>query len=401
MTSKPAIDPVVDDWLSAGPSTLSDQVLRAAMADIHVTRQRAAHRRALPWATGTPFRIATAVALVVVTAVVTVALLRSAPSTVASPSPSPLIPADRGAFTPTGTMLEPRDGPTATLLQDGSVLVVGGYRDDPDPDPGLAETWDPVSGQFTAAGELPHGREGHAAILLDDGRVLVVGGSSTDRDASVNALRSAETWDPRTRTFIPTGSLATGRTGAILTLLADGRVLVHGGTTAVEAPAADAEIWDPTSGTFGPAGPVYRTEYPDGVQLADGRILRFRIADAFIWDPATSSSTAAGSLTPVTREGFTATLLRDGRVLIAGGSECIPIGSAKTASLDTALGGCGVEQLDQAELWAPVALSFDPTGPLAVARTSHAATLLQDGRVLIVGAWHGADNPPAEVFELK
>ncbi len=172
-------------------------------------------------------------------------------SQLVAPSRTPLVPADRGVFTPTGTMLEPRDVPTATLLRDGRVLIVGGYQDPPSP-AGPAEVWDPRTGLFSPAGSLPHGRSGQAAIRLGDDRVLVVGGASNDQDSTIDGLTSAEVWDPVTMTFGATGSLVSGRLGATATLLPDGRVLVQGGTDLEGVPVTTLEVWDPATDSFGP-----------------------------------------------------------------------------------------------------------------------------------------------------
>ena len=110
-----------------------------------------------------------------------VVLLAGAAMLVASrplqPSPSPLVPTVLGVFTPTGSTTHPfPENPTATLLLDGRVLVVGGYGAGP-----LAEVWGPGTGVFSPAGELNQEREGHTATLLQDGRVLVVGGEGPRR----------------------------------------------------------------------------------------------------------------------------------------------------------------------------------------------------------------------------
>jgi hypothetical protein len=128
---------------------------------------------------------------------------------------------------------------------------------------------------------------------------------------------------------MPPGSARTGHTA---TLLPDGRVLIVGG--------------------------------------GDGR--RSAVASAELWDPASETFEATGSLGH-SRSGHTATLLPDGRVLIAGGG--VPVRNRFT---------CPEVCIASAEVWDPTLGSFTSTGSLNEARMNHTATLLPDGRVLMV-----------------
>ena len=123
-------------------------------------------------------------------------------------------------------MLEIRGGSTATLLADGRVLVTGGgggfvVRSS-------AELYDPATGLWSAAGSMTEIRATHTATLLPDGKVLVAGGANGIGDKHVTS--TAELYDPATRLWTPTGSLALPRKFHMATLLLDGRVLVTGGT---------------------------------------------------------------------------------------------------------------------------------------------------------------------------
>jgi hypothetical protein len=314
-----------------------------------------------------------------------------------SSRPAQLIPADRGVFTATGSMAVAHEGPTATLLADGRVLVAGGYggvTDSPGSYPSgtdflaSVEIWDPATGTFSPGGSLITARQGHTATLLRDGRVLILGGG----DGKDGALAEVEIWDPATMTSSATGSLLAARFGATATLLADGRVLVFGGTKGAppDVPVTSAEIWDPISGSFTPADSPAEASYPAGTLLADGRVLVIDGADtsATVWDPTTRSSIAAGSLASVTeaRADLITTLLQDGRVLVAGGYA----------------GQMILRSVASAEIWDPGTLTFDATGSMTRARAPGAvAMLLRDGRVLIVGDSLGGDGSSAEVFELK
>jgi hypothetical protein len=312
------------------------------------------------------------------------------------PRPTGLIPPERGVFTPTGSMTaEHAEGHTATLLPDGRVLIVGGWSSI-----GPAETWDPVTGTFTPAGDPGGEWYGHTATLLRDGRVLIIG------------MDRAEIWDPGSLRFAPTGSPLRARQFPTTRLQPDGRVLVVGGTDpGFDVQLTTAEIWDPTTGLFSPTDAPPADACPAGTPLHDGRILVIDVdssspsyGEASTCDPVTGRSTPAGSLSAPS-SGLTATVLLDGRVLVAGGQEetCTPMPEGtKTASIETAVGSCSDTVLQVAELWDPVTGTFSRTGSLARARSFHTATLLQDGRVLLVGSWssHGGTDS-AEVFELR
>jgi Kelch motif/Galactose oxidase, central domain len=156
-----------------------------------------------------------------------------------------------GTFTATGLMTTGREFHTATLLDDRSVLVTGGW-DGLQSDLATAEIYDPATNTFTATARMTDLRMYHTATLLSDGRVLVAGGGGDYTNRIF--LASAEVYDPKTRTiFTSTGSLASAHTNHMATLLADGRVLVTGGYGAL-APLPSAELYEPNTGTFGPAG---------------------------------------------------------------------------------------------------------------------------------------------------
>ena len=130
-------------------------------------------------------------------------------------------------FRPTGSLAVGRANHSATLLDDGRVLVVGGGDAPPeDMEVRAAEIWDPTTETFATIGAPAFGRANHTATLLDDGRVLVVG-SGGYRAGEV--IGPTELWDPRTETFGPAATLIDGRASHTATLLDDGRVLVLGG----------------------------------------------------------------------------------------------------------------------------------------------------------------------------
>lgn len=212
-------------------------------------------------------------------------------------------------------------GGTATALNDGSVLIVGGQL------PAVpAERYDPTSERWTTTGNMAIARRGHTATRLADGRVLIAGGVTCCNSTGELFTGTAEVYDPATGVFQPTGSLVTARGLHAATLLADGRVLVTGGVVATDgSTAASAEIYDPSAGRFTSAGAMQmgRSGH-SALLLTDGRVLTLGGVQATevtdIFEPDTGIWRPGPILAPA-RAGSTATLLQNGKVLIFGGGD--------------------------------------------------------------------------------
>jgi hypothetical protein len=272
-------------------------------------------------------------------------------------------------------------------MSDGRVLIAGGEVDRTVV--ASAEIYDPATGKFTATGSMNTARSGATATLLFGGRVLIAGGC----DHLCNSVfSSAELYDPTTGTFSSTGSMGTARIESTSTLLSDGRVLIVGGGAwsdyySIGGDYTSAEIYDPATGQFSPTGSMNSGRHAHSATLmSDGRVLIVGGADGFlgmvptrfrdsadVYDPKTGTFSATGSMA-TTRENSSATLLPDGRVLIAGGDVFLERQD-----------GLYVDANAQAELYDPAAGTFSPGGSMTTARSGQTATLLADGRVLIVG----------------
>jgi hypothetical protein len=311
-----------------------------------------------------------------------------------------------GAFTATGSMAAPRSSHTATLLQNGKVLIAGGQNAN-----GVltsAELFDPATGTFISTGTMTAARSYHTATLLPTGKVLLTGGA--DNNGSV---ASAEIYDPSTNSFASTGGMATARASHTATALNTGKILVAGGSNNSTAELASAELYDPSAGTFSPTGSMANPRYSHtATLLSTGKVLvaggwgvtTTSCEESPVWNTAESYDPAAGTFAPTGsmnahRYLHTATLLNDNLVLLAAGN------MGPTFNPD-----CGLEYppiLSSSELFDPTTGTFAQSAGMAAGqfgdadRQNHTANLLQDGTVLVAGgtSTNGFAVPSAMLYE--
>jgi WD40 repeat protein len=328
----------------------------------------------------------------------------SASDTTRSGSSIVTVTTSSASFSPTGDMTQERGYHTTTLLTDGKVLMAGGAtRADPICIGGIpsAELYDPGAGSFAQSGHMLASRYAQTGTLLPSGEVLIAGGFGSGydcEDLGEPAETSAELFDPATGSFKATGSMTMGRGAHTATLLPNGKVLIVGGGSDGGATlpfygtgSATAELYDPTAGVFTSTGSMAAARFGHtATLLKNGKVLVVGGTDFYsstpfsaaeIYDPATGHFSLTGSMaTP--RAGHSATLLEDGKVLITGG-------------FNTGLinGQFGVSST--AELYEPANGSFSATGQMGVMRDEHTATLLPNGMVLVAGG----GSPTAEVYD--
>lgn len=278
-----------------------------------------------------------------------------------------------GSFSPTGSLKSPRWGHTATLLANGKVLVAGGWRGDDVSATAMAdaELYDPATGRFTSIAPLMTARAYHTATLLMDGRVLIAGG--TDRSGSLISVLFAELFDPSTATFTATGALP-GPSGyyEVVLRLPNGNVLFIGSQ---EMSPVNAETYDASTGTFSrhtlasaaPGSSRAGVILSDGTALLVGGTLRRFLSNSLRFNPVTGAALTQPAQI-FGRRGSSATAPSSGKVLVFGG-----------------VGAC---RLNRAELYDPVTDTFNVTGGTVEERENHTATLLNNGSVLIVGGYN-------------
>lgn len=273
-----------------------------------------------------------------------------------------------------------RGSTSAVALQDGSVMVVGGGVGSVPI--AASEVFDPATGGWTRSGKLAQARRGHRAAMLEDGSQLVAGGIAGGRllaSAEVHGRSPDSSWTA-------VGEMVQARLGHTLTALPDGRVLVTGGTGGgrpasqggqTVRPVASAEVFDPSTGRWTAAGrmSVPRFEHTASL-LPDGRVLiagglgtrggeTVPVAAAELYDPTTGAFSRAGEMSSP-RTDHAAATLQDGRVLVSGGDR-------------------GTAPLASAEVFDPASATWSRVPSLARARRGHSATLLDDGTVLVTG----------------
>jgi hypothetical protein len=287
-----------------------------------------------------------------------------------------------GIFTATGNMTTSRFSSTATLLPNGKVLIAGGNGNNSTPfGSASAELYDPSAGIFTATANMTAARVWHTATLLNSGQVLIAGGQNRD-----GALASAELYDPSAETFTPTGKMALARSGQFATLLSNGKVLI---AQHLDGSGDRTEVYDPETGAFSDTAGWKNSVDINGISefvgaatvnsLTNGKILItlepqgcvFPVANAYLYDPPTGTFISTdppvyGPCEPAS------TLLSDGTLLLTGGQ----------------FASAGL-----AQLYDPVSGIFSRSRDMTTHRGGHTATLLSDGAVLVSGGFQFVGNP--------
>jgi len=377
-------------------------------------------------------------------------------------------PVTKTFSTTIGLMVNERTDHTATLLADGTVLITGGWNTTSSviDVTSTSEIYNPLLQTFSLTKGMTTEKAGHTATLLDNGNILITGGVSK----TSTSLYKAELYDPATNSISGAQAMLIARVNHTATRLNDGRVLILGGLGTGGLNLASGEIYNPVTNTFSNAGNITASyNFEDGLVpagftgdwtvnnatssegaysmrsavIVDSQtssvqftattqtstisfncwvssdpsdLLFFKIDDTlkgiwggtwvwsrvsypvtagthtFTWTYSKDNSFSAWSDTvrvdnivigqginmSYARNQHTATLLNNGKVLIVGGS-----GS-----------------LTSAEIYDPVTGVFTAAASLANGRYGHTATLMADGRVMIAGGFNGTVSlSTAEIYD--
>ncbi|MBN2093176.1 T9SS type A sorting domain-containing protein [candidate division KSB1 bacterium] len=263
-----------------------------------------------------------------------------------------------------------KQGSTATLLNDGKVLIVGGTNAQKN-----AEIFDPATGLFSLVDTLKTKHCYHTATLLTDGRVLIAGGQE-NTGPQTHAI--CEIFNPLTGVFSLTGSLNIDRSSHAAVLLPDGQVLITGGLQTTTPGNANfiksCELFDPTKGTFTQISDMSQPRAnSSAILLNNGKVLvtggAWYAQYGELYDLNNGSWTSTGTMTRLRRNSSVATLLQNGLVLIVGGFN-------QTA-------------LRTAEFYNPETNTFSVADSMNTPRMTHTVTTLADGSVLVAGGYDG------------
>jgi len=299
--------------------------------------------------------------------------------------------------------------PTSTLLENGQVLVAGGYHQDE------TETflYDPSSDEWTVAGDMLFSRTDHRAVLLSDGRVLAAGGTG-----ELGSPTMTELFDPDSRSWSAAGELSSERLRHGLVLLPTGRVLlVAGGGEFGETNRC--EVFEPGVGVASSAASLAVSRYgPALTELADGRLMvaggrhSGSVASVEIYDPETDQWSTVAPLATA-GDDRTAILLPDGDVLVVGsfsaerwrpdtgtwslgGPRVYPGAVTEVVLLDS--GRVLAANVDGVELYDPETDSWSATGSMITPRIEPTLTVLNTGEVLATGGRLDAGGNAASVL---
>lgn len=238
-----------------------------------------------------------------------------------------------------------------------------------------AEIYDPETGTCALTGSLYEGRGDHSAIVLATGQVLFIGGVKEGGGGAQSSR--GELYDPETGTFAALTAQRYVGHRPLTVLLPTGDVLIGG--QLVYEPAMSRYV-------------ALRSSSDPGILsttlLQSGNVLIIRYSpagSAEVLDPVTRTYELTGSLITARRD-HSATLLRSGEVLIAGGTEA-------------SVGGKGVKS---AEIYDPASGTFRTTGSMVNVQYGHSAMLLPSGKVLTLGGMlqHAPEmyDPETETF---
>jgi hypothetical protein len=327
-----------------------------------------------------------------------------------------------GGYSSTGSLTTPRAYHTATLLPNGKVLVIGGVsKIDPYKASTLfgtnelettksIELYDPSTGIWNNFGLLMDTRSWHTATLLQNGKVLIVGGGNTKN----SPLLFSELYDPTTQLSTRTGPSTPfrGFSGASYsslestlntTLLSNGKVLI-GGYLLNPTSSLDSLFWlyDPSNETYATTGSIVSVQnnvkhsVSSITRLPDGKVFAFGSTTS-LYNPSTG--TWANTQPPAIPAGD-ASAYREYRqssaVLLSNGKVLLFTTAARSSSSST------FQDRFFSGIFDPTTATWSNAGLLGSYRFGYAVTPLSNGKILVTGgACEKISNTNFSTYEYK
>ena len=265
-------------------------------------------------------------------------------------------------------------------LTNGNILAAGGNGPSTTAI-ASAETWNPMTGVWTPSGQLNTPRQNFQMVRLANGNVLAAGGNTDGTPQTL--IKSSEIFNPITGTWAVTGSLNQARDEFQMVLLPNGNVLAAGGGPGTGNGFNSAELYDPNTGIWTTTGSLNTARYSFQMAvLANGNVLAVGgnpggISSPEIYNPITGIWTVTGSLN-IGRALFRMVLLPNGNVLAAGGIANYPRVITPTNS---------------SEIYSPTTGTWTITGSMMMSRTYFGMTVLSNGNILALGGFNTESNP--------
>jgi N-acetylneuraminic acid mutarotase len=286
-----------------------------------------------------------------------------------------------GTWNSTGALNIPRFTKSATLLKNGKVIVTGGQNQEVFMKE--CEIYDTSTGTWSLTTSMNSARSYHTTTLLPNGKVLVTGGLGT----GFQALNSGEIYDPINKTWTVIPVMNEARNSHTATLMNNGKVLIVGGYNG-SISTNTSEIYDPNTNSWS-IGPTLSSsrQLHTATLLGNGKVLIvggennpsvgiIETNSSEIYDPISGQWSNATPMSNA-RSHHSATLLSNGKVLVAGGHYGY---SATDSNSGYVIGS--------SEIYDPIAGSWTENLPMTEHRQDHSATLLQNGSLLVIGGIH-------------